>query len=101
MTAGAYEERAGHWGFWLMSLGVVGMSLSFAVAGVLQTDLERVIGQPYMVTQQPVRFWMLLAVIHGLMALAGAVITVRHLLTLRPASVAREVLTTAPRPAAA
>jgi nitric oxide reductase subunit B len=88
MEKGAYEERAGHWGFWLMSLGAVGMSLCFAVAGVLQTYLERVIGQPYMVAQQPARFWMLLAVIHGLMVLAGAVITARHLLTLRPARAA-------------
>jgi nitric oxide reductase subunit B len=87
MAGGAYEERAGHWGFWLMSLGVLGMSLSFAVAGVLQTYLERVVGQPYMVAQQPVRFWMLLAVIHGLMVLAGVLVTVRHLLGLRPAGV--------------
>jgi nitric oxide reductase subunit B len=85
IQGGLYEERAGHWGFWLMSLGVVGLSLSFAVAGVLQTYLERVIGQPYMISQEPVRFWMLLAVIHGLMVLAGVVVTVHHLLTLRPA----------------
>jgi len=91
MPGGAYEERAGHWGFWLMSLGVLGMSLSFAVAGVLQTYLERVVGQPYMVAQQPVRFWMLLAVVHGVMVLAGVVVTVRHLLRLRPAGSALEV----------
>jgi nitric oxide reductase subunit B len=82
---GMYDERTGQWGFWLMSLGVVGMSLSFSVAGVLQTYLERVIGQPFMIAQQPIRFWMLLAVLHGLMVLAGAVLSVIHLLTLRPA----------------
>jgi nitric oxide reductase subunit B len=87
MAEGLYDERAGHWGFWLMSLGVLGMGLSFAVAGVLQTYLERVAGQPFMIAQRPVRFWMLLAVVHGLMVLAGAVITARHLLTLRPAPV--------------
>ena len=86
MTDGMYDERAGHWGFWLMSLGVVGLSLSFAVVGVLQTYLERVLGQPFMIAQQPVRFWMLIAVVHGLMVLAGVVVTVRHLLTLRPAA---------------
>jgi nitric oxide reductase subunit B len=91
MPDAAYEERAGHWGFWLMSLGVLGMSLSFAVAGVLQTYLERVVGQPYMVAQQPVRFWMLLAVVHGVMVLAGVLVTVRHLLGLRPAGVPLEV----------
>jgi nitric oxide reductase subunit B len=80
-----YEERAGHWGFWLMTLGVLGMSLAFAVAGVLQTYLERVRGEPFMVAQQPMRFWMLIVVLHGVLVLAGVVITAVHLLTLRPA----------------
>ena len=83
--AGAYNERSGQLGFWLMSLGVLGMSLAFAVAGVLQTYLERIQGQPYMLAQQPIRFWMLVAALHGLMVLAGAVVTIRHLLTLKPA----------------
>ncbi len=83
---GRYKERAGHWGFWLLSLGILGMSLSFAVAGVLQTYLERVLGQPYMTAAGPMRLWMLIAALHGLMVLAGAVLTVRHLLTLRPAA---------------
>ena len=81
---GAYDERTGQAGFWLTCLGVLGMSLSFAVAGVLQTYLERVQGQPYMLAQQPIRFWMLIAFAHGLLALVGVVVTVKHLLTLRP-----------------
>jgi len=80
-----YKEKPGHWGFWLMSLGVLGMSLAFAVAGVLQTYLERVLGQPYIVAQEPIQFWMFIAFLHGLMVLAGVVITVKHLLTLKPA----------------
>jgi len=82
---GRYDERGGQWGFWLMSLGVLGMSLSFAVAGVLQTYLERIQGEPYILAQQPIRFWMFVAFAHGLMVLAGVIVTVRHLLTLRPA----------------
>jgi nitric oxide reductase subunit B len=80
-----YDERSGHWGFWLMTLGILGMSLAFAVAGVLQTYLERVQGEPYIVAQQPIRFWMFVAFVHGLMVLAGVIITVRHLLTLKAA----------------
>ncbi len=99
IAGGLYAERAGHWGFWLMSLGVLGMSLSFAVAGVLQTYLERILGQPYMVAQQPIRFWMLLAVIHGVMVLAGSITTVRHLLTLRPVTVAAPSLFQSSHPA--
>ncbi len=83
----SYEERAGHWGFWLMTLGVIGMSMAFAVAGVLQTYLERVQGEPFMVAQQPIRFWMLVVAAHGLVVLAGVLVVVKHLLTLRPARV--------------
>ena len=84
LPGGRYDERAGRWGFWLMTLGIVGMSLAFAVAGVLQTYLERVRGEPFMVAQQPMRFWMLVVVLHGLMVVAGVAVTVKHLLTLRP-----------------
>jgi nitric oxide reductase subunit B len=84
LPGGRYDERAGHWGFWLTSLGVLGMSLAFAVAGVLQTYLERVRGEPFMVAQQPMRFWMLVVFLHGLVVLAGVVTTVVHLLTLKP-----------------
>lgn len=44
-----YNEFTGQLGFWLMNLGIVGMSLAFGVAGVLQTYLERIQGQPYLV----------------------------------------------------
>ena len=84
-----YDEGAGYWGFWMMSLGVLGMSLAFSVAGVLQTYLERVVGQPYMVAAQPIRFWMFVAFAHGLIVLAGAVVAAIHLLTLRPAEAGR------------
>lgn len=86
MPGFTYNEKSGHWGFWLMSLGVMGMSLAFAVAGVLQTYLERVQGQPFIVSQEPIRFWMFVAFLHGLMVLAGVVVTVKHLLTLKPSS---------------
>lgn len=84
---GRYDERAGHWGFWIISSAVVGMSLAFGVAGVLQTYLERIQGEAYMVAESPMRFWMLVVFAHGLLVLAGAAILIRHLLTLRPAPV--------------
>jgi nitric oxide reductase subunit B len=86
-----YDERTGTWGFWMLSLGVVGMSLSFAVAGVLQSYLERYLGQPYIVAQQPIRLWMLIVLLHGLLALAGAVVVIKDLLTLRPAAASAAV----------
>ncbi len=83
---GDYEEGPGQWGFWLMSLGVLGMGLAFGVAGVLQAYLERVQGQPYILAQRPIRFWMFIVAVHGLLVLGGVLITVRHLLTLKPAA---------------
>ncbi len=81
---GHYHEPPGQLGFWVMTLGVLGMSLAFAIGGVLQTYLERYLGQPFMMAQQPIRLWMAIAAIHGLMALAGALIAVVHLLRLKP-----------------
>ena len=82
----AFREKLGHWGFWSTSLGVLGMSLSFAVAGVLQAYLERVQGQDYMISQEPIRFWMFVAFLHGLLVVAGVFMIVWHLLTLKPAA---------------
>ncbi len=81
---GNYSQKSGHFAFWMTSLGVVGMSLAFGVAGVLQTYLERIQGQPYMVAQGPIRFWMSVVAAHGLMVVAGALLIVKHLLTLKP-----------------
>jgi nitric oxide reductase subunit B len=80
-----YRSSLGHWGFWVTSLSLLGMSLAFAVAGVLQSYLERMQGQAFMAAQQPMRFWMLIAFLHGVGVLVGAAMTIWHLLTLRPA----------------
>ena len=79
-----YEERGGRTGFWLMVTGVLGLALAFAVAGVLQAYLERYLGMPYMLAQQPIRFWMACVFGFGLVALGGVVHTTVHLLRLRP-----------------
>ena len=61
------------------------MCLAFAVAGVLQAYLERYQGEPYMLAAQPIRFWMLMVFLHGLLVLAGVLLLVRHFLLPRPA----------------
>ncbi len=85
---GRYQERAGHWGFWITTLGVLGMSLAFGVAGVLQSYLERYLGQSYMTSQEPIRFWMFVAWAHGLAVVVGVMIIIKNLLTLRPSRIA-------------
>ena len=66
-----------------MTVGIVGMSLAFAVAGVLQAYVERVQGQPYMFGQEHVRFWMFVVFLHGLIATVGVGMTVTHLLGMK------------------
>ncbi|ABS26958.1 cbb3-type cytochrome c oxidase subunit I [Anaeromyxobacter sp. Fw109-5] len=83
LPGGRFRERRGQVGFWAASFGLVGMSLAFSVAGVLQSYLERMRGEPYIVSQEPIRFWMLLVFLHGLLVLAGAAIIAWDLLTLR------------------
>jgi nitric oxide reductase subunit B len=96
---GLYDERGGHAGFWMMSLGVIGMSLAFAVAGVLQSYLERYQGQPYMMAQEPIRLWMAIAAAHGVVVVAGVFVTIWHLLTLKAAPPAPERAVVAAAPA--
>jgi nitric oxide reductase subunit B len=84
LPEGKYCEKTGHLGFWLLTLGVLGMSLAFAVAGVLQTYLERVQGSPFMVAQKPIQFWMFVVFLHGIfLVLPGVILTIKHLLTLK------------------
>jgi nitric oxide reductase subunit B len=86
-----YNPKTGQFGFWAATLGLLGMSLAFSVAGVLQTYLERVQGQPYMIAQEPIRLWMGIAAIHGAIVLIGVLFIVRHLLTLKPGRPAKFV----------
>jgi nitric oxide reductase subunit B len=85
-----FRERRGHVAFWWMSLPMLGMALSFSVAGVLQAYIERVMGLGYMTAQAHMRFWFAVTWVLGLMLLVGVVLTVVDLLTLRPAESAAE-----------
>jgi len=85
LPGGRFTERRGQFGFWTASLAVLGMSLAFAVAGVLQSYLERVRGEPYIVSQGPIRFWMAVVFAHGLLVLLGVSVIAWDLLTLKPA----------------
>jgi nitric oxide reductase subunit B len=82
---GDYDQKTGKLAFGLATSGMIGMGLAFGAAGILQTYLERILGQPYMIAQQPIRFWMAVVAVHGLMMVAGTILIVKHLLTLKPA----------------
>lgn len=79
-----FDERRGTLAFWWMSVAMMLMTLAFSVAGVLQTYIERVMGLGYMTAQAQMRFWFAILVVLGLTFLAGVVLTVVDLMTLRP-----------------
>ncbi|KAA3633132.1 MAG: nitric-oxide reductase large subunit [Bacteroidetes bacterium] len=44
-----HDNRTGHLAFWMSNIGMVGMTMAFAAAGVAQVYLERIAGYDFMV----------------------------------------------------
>ncbi|MGE5307087.1 MAG: cbb3-type cytochrome c oxidase subunit I [Alphaproteobacteria bacterium] len=86
----AFDERRGTLAFWWLSLTMIAMTLAFTIAGVLQTYIERMMGLGYMTAQAQMRFWFAILVVLGLTLLAGVILAVVDLVTLRPASFTRK-----------
>src|SRR5512143_1974326 len=80
-----YDDRLGKIGFWTMCSAMMLMGLTFGVAGVLQSYIERVLGMGYMVAQGYMRLWMGVTMAMGFIFLGGLLTTVVNLFTLRPA----------------
>ena len=53
-----YDDVRGTIGFWTMCIAMMIMGLTFGVAGVLQSYIERVLGLGYMAAQGYMRLWM-------------------------------------------
>ena len=68
-----------------MCIAMMIMGLTFGIAGVLQTYIERVLGMGYMVAQSYMRLWMGVTMVAGVFFLGGLLTTVVDLFTLRPA----------------
>ena len=82
-----YDDTRGKYGFWIMCTAMMLMGLFFGVAGVIQSYVERVLGMGFMTAQSYMRLWMGSVFFVGLAFLAGVLLTVTDLLTLRPAKV--------------
>ncbi len=80
-----YDDSRGKFGFWTMCIAMMIMGLTFGVAGVLQSYVERVLGMGYMTAQSYMRLWMGITMAAGAAFLVGLLATVTDLLTLRPA----------------
>ncbi len=80
-----YDASRGRIGFWTMSSAMMLMGLTFGIAGVLQSYLERMLGMGYMTAQSYMQLWMRVTMVLGVVFLAGLLIMVTDLFTLRPA----------------
>jgi len=79
-----YQPTRAKFGFWTMCSAMMLMGLTFGIAGVLQSYLERGLGMGYMTAQSYMRPWMGVTMILGVFFLAGAVVTVVDLLFMKP-----------------
>ena len=61
------------------------MGLSFGIAGVVQSYLERALGMGYMATQSYMQLWLRVTLVLGLFFFAGVLIMIADLLNIRPA----------------
>lgn len=68
-------------GFWIMSMAVLGLGVAMAVAGILQTYIERVMGQGFMTAQLQMQFWFKIVLFFGVVLLAGLGVTIWTILT--------------------
>jgi nitric oxide reductase subunit B len=82
------REGRGLWSFWLMTLGMLGIILSFTIAGIVQVYLNRMVGLPFMtVRTQFITFWLFWVFIFGLVLfLPGVLIYLRDFFGLEAAT---------------
>jgi nitric oxide reductase subunit B len=80
-----YDPSRGKVAFWTMSTAMMLMGISFGIAGIVQSYLERVLGMGYMATQVYMRLWLEVTFFLGILFFIGVLILVTDLLTIRPA----------------
>ena len=83
-----YKPTRAKLGFWTMCSAMMLMGLTFGIAGVLQSYLERVLGMGYMTAQSYMHLWMAVTLVLGVFFFAGVLITVIDLLSPKKADVA-------------
>ncbi|MCC6347552.1 MAG: cbb3-type cytochrome c oxidase subunit I, partial [Nitrospirales bacterium] len=80
-----YDATRGKIGFWMSCSAMFMMGITFGIAGVVQSYIERVIGLGYMTAQGYLRVWMGVTLFLGIFLLLGVLIIVYDLFFLKPA----------------
>lgn len=80
-----YDPTRGKVAFWTMTTAMMLMGLTFGIAGVVQSYVERMLGMGYMAAQSYMRLWLGVTFFLGIFFFIGVLIMVTDLLSLRPA----------------
>jgi nitric oxide reductase subunit B len=78
-----FDQRRGYASLWLMSTGMVIMTLSLTAAGLLQTYIERMLGVPYMDAQKYLDLYYQVRFLGGALMVAGLVFLLLDVFALR------------------
>ncbi|UXY16926.1 cbb3-type cytochrome c oxidase subunit I [Chitiniphilus purpureus] len=74
----------GYWAFWLQLAGMLGMTLSFATAGIGQVYLERILGLGYLDTQLKIQVHFLMLVATAAVFSIGVILFIYDFFRHRP-----------------
>jgi len=69
-----YNQIRNMWSFWLMTAGMAFMTFTLTFAGVVQTHLQRVMGESYMATQEQIWIFYAMRFAAGIVVATGALI---------------------------
>jgi nitric oxide reductase subunit B len=87
-----YNQQLNMWGFWILTSAMAFMTFTLTFAGVVQTHLQRVLGESYMEVQDQISlfYWMRLG--SGLVAGIGVILIIWSLLVAPRKKTARNRL---------
>jgi nitric oxide reductase subunit B len=97
----AKESTLGYWAFWLQVVGMFGMTMSFAAAGIAQTYLERIMGLGYLETQLKIQVHFLMLIATASIFTVGVACFIWDFFRQAPVRMSEVVEPEAPRPLAA
>lgn len=79
----SFRPAVAQWGFWIMCMSVLGIGLAMGIAGVIQTYVERVLGDGFMTAQSHMQLWFKVVLVFGVVLVIGVSITFWNMLTSR------------------
>jgi nitric oxide reductase subunit B len=80
-----YDQRRGWWAFWLMAVGMGGMTFALTAAGIIQIYLERMIGLPFVEVQSYLAIYYKVRLVSGVIMTAGMLLLLADVFALRAA----------------